>query len=1012
MCSVAAGCGSDSKTLDDYLPDIPSPTGEARAVWAGEITSANPEELIDGPASSGMVGDFYLRNSKGRFVVQAATRVIGVVPQGGNLVDAIPLDENGDPAAEDHFGELSLVYLVGRTCRHDTVEVVQDGAGGGAAAIVARGMTEANDFINLRGIGLLSIPLELDPDIDDGVECATTYILEPGSEALQVSWTLFNPGDTAIKGPFGALNDTGGEIASWGRTRGFERLGIEAITSATDPAPTEYVVYQGPGVAYGVLPRHDDPNVTNSTFLVQGVSIVLYGAEKLLDILNEEFFFLDLPAGKGVTHAMDISVGHDAADAEEVYFRGRQELVAVSGQVTWETGGGAPSGARVGLFQDVDSNGALDAGDLVVSYFAVADDGTFSGMTRPGNYLLRAEVLDQARSTAQALEVPAAGLSGVGFTLPNPVQFDYDITDFDTGNPIPGKITVIGRHPAAPDQRVFDTYDRKDGVVRMVHAIRGSSSLGEMPDPAFALPPGTYRIVATRGTEWSVDSQLVTVTAGQAPQTLDFSLKRVVDTTGYVSSEYHVHQVGSPDSPVLNGDRIRTAAADGIELFSSNDHDYVTDLQPYVEAMSLTDTVRTIPGLEVTPFTYGHFNAWPIQPQSDSPNRGAVDWARGMEGYAMIPDEIFGALRTRGAELVQVNHPRVPRGSISDFMQFFDRAGLSFDFDQRLVDSDLLRQPVPNDWMRLPEASLWSDAFNALEVWNGFSTADYNDDDVREISSLDIVMRDWFNFLTMGMKVTPLGNSDTHTAVKDPMGMPRTMVAVTDDSPVALTSGNIVDDVLDTLAARNDAPVDIVVTNGPFIKVTANGGGESAIGRVVDGSGGLTLDIEVTAPAWAEIDTIELFANETLEVGRAANPATLQPRFCFTARTALLEADTCALASGGARALTVTLEDLGDGFTRYRATAQITLAASDIENRTGATGEDAWFVVRVYGTRAVFPILLDGVVTDTTLDALVSGTPAEQDAVLDGAGVPATAFTAPIYVDFDGGGYRAVFRPD
>ncbi|HUH01132.1 MAG TPA: CehA/McbA family metallohydrolase, partial [Kofleriaceae bacterium] len=690
---------------------------------------------------------------------------------------------------------------------------------------------------------------------------------------------------------------------------------------------------------------------------------------------------------------------------------GRQELAEVSGQVSWETGGGTPSGARVGLYQDANGNGTLEATDPVLSYFRVESDGTFSGSTLPGNYLVRAEVLDEARSSAQTLTVAATGATGVALSLPTPVQFDYEITDFDTGNPIPGKITVIGRHPAAPDQRLFDTFDRKAGVVRMVHAVRGSSSLGEMPDPAFSLPPGTYRVVATRGTEWSEASQVITVTSGQAPQTLDFALKRVIDTTGYVSSEYHVHQVGSPDSPVLNDDRVRSAAADGIELFSSNDHDFVTDLQPYVEAMSLTDVVRVIPGLEVTPFTYGHFNAWPIQPLPDTANGGAVDWARGMEGYAMIPDEIFSAMRGRGAELVQVNHPRATRGSLTDFMQFFDRAGLSFDFDNRIVDSDLLRQPVPNEWMRLPEVSLWSNAFNALEVWNGFSTTDANGDGVREISSLDIVLRDWFNFLTMGMRVTPIGSSDTHTMVKDPMGMPRTMVAVTDDSSAALSSGNIVDDVLDTLAARNGTPVDIVVTNGPFIQVTAVGTNGSAIGRVIDGSGGVTFDIVVTAPAWAQIDTIELFANETLEVGRAATQSTLQPRFCFTARTGLDEADTCALATGGARALTVTLEDLGDGFTRYHATAQITIAAADIDNRAGATGDDAWFVVRAYGTRAVFPVLLDGVISESTLDVLVSGTPTEQSAVLDGAGVPAMAFTAPIYVDFDGGGYRAVFLP-
>src|SRR5688500_16517043 len=58
-------------TLDDFLPPVPEPTGGPQSVWAGEIT--DDSELIPGPASSGLPGDFYLRNSRARFVIQAAT---------------------------------------------------------------------------------------------------------------------------------------------------------------------------------------------------------------------------------------------------------------------------------------------------------------------------------------------------------------------------------------------------------------------------------------------------------------------------------------------------------------------------------------------------------------------------------------------------------------------------------------------------------------------------------------------------------------------------------------------------------------------------------------------------------------------------------------------------------------------------------------------------------------------------------------------------------------------------
>src|SRR5688572_26702651 len=82
----------DEPGLDDFLPDIPAPTGDAQSVFAGTIDSGNAgEELISGPAASGTIGDLYLRNARGRYVIQSESRVIGVIPQGGNLVDVQPV---------------------------------------------------------------------------------------------------------------------------------------------------------------------------------------------------------------------------------------------------------------------------------------------------------------------------------------------------------------------------------------------------------------------------------------------------------------------------------------------------------------------------------------------------------------------------------------------------------------------------------------------------------------------------------------------------------------------------------------------------------------------------------------------------------------------------------------------------------------------------------------------------------------------------------------------------------
>ncbi|MEZ4401851.1 MAG: CehA/McbA family metallohydrolase [Kofleriaceae bacterium] len=1005
LALMIAACGGDDGGgggLADYFPPLP-PTGGAQAVWAGAITPANPGELLTGPAAQGQVGDFFLRNDRARFIVGAATRVLGVVPQGGNVIDAA-LVVDGQPLP-DHFGELSMVYKAGRTCEPTRVEVVADGSAGGAAVLRSIGKTGNNDFINMRGIGLLPIPDEINPDIDDELECATTYILRPDATELEVYWSVWNGTTRKVAAPLGALNDTGGETEAWSNGRGFERAGIGALSSLSTPAPIDYVVYQGPGPAYGIVPRFDDAT-RSAGFIIAGVSIVLFGGENLLDIFDASTFHLQLPPQTGVMQRVDLVLGQDAEDVDVAWRSARAEaLVDLTGTVVMSDGG-SPAGARVGVYLDVDGDGAIGPDDTITSYLDAAADGTFAGkIPATGTFLVRAERKDVGRSPAVA-----AG-PGVALTIPAPVRLDYQILDAATGDTMPGRLLVLGVHPAYPDQRVFETYDRLAGVVRSIHAVAGTST-GTLADPALYLPAGgTYRVYASRGTEWSTASARFDATA---PGEVTLPLHHVIDTAGYLAAEFHVHQIGSPDSPVGSMERVRSALSAGVELFAVTDHDVVSDLQPLVEDLAAEDLLRVVPGIEITPFAYGHFNAYPMQPQA-TPNGGAVDWGRGSTlGKAMTPGEIFAGARARGARVVEVNHPR-GSSALSRFQAYFDRANLTYDYAQRTIDGDFAGADIPNDWLRLPDESLWNDGWNALEIWNGFAVGDTDGDGRRELTSLDRVLRDWFNMLNLGYYVAPVGNSDTHTSVSDPLGMPRNMVRVADDSEAALADGSATGEVMQTLEGSAVAR-DIVVTNGPMLAVTA--AGQPAIGRQVPAaSGTVTLQVTVTAPAWADVDTLEVFANAT-PVSPVPDQITsaLHPLACWTSRPlpSVVAPDPCAGGDLPVQAMTVqTVSVPGPGNVGFlRATVTVTIDRADIPSAPGAVGADAWLVFRARGAKAVFPLLQGDLVDDTTLPILVSGTPAEVDALLrSGIGVPATAFTAPVFIDFDGGGYRAPFAP-
>ncbi len=1007
--------------IDDFFPSLPEPTGESPSVFAGLIMESNSHELIEGPARSGVLGDYFIRNNKARFVIQAPVPVVGVVPAGGNLVDAVPLAPDGSDLSPDHFGETSIIYQMGKDCQHDRVEVIRDGADGGAAVIRARGFTGFNEYVNIRGFGVLPVPREFVPDFPDFAECATTYVLEPDSTTLQSYFTIFNHSDEVIEGPMGMLSDTGGRVYVFLPGSGFTRLGdISEAVEAADLS-TPYMVWQGPDVAYGIIPQHESPEVKNGSVALLGVSVFVFGVDgflKSLSTKDEKFFAVQ--SKQGYTFGVDIFVGRDAADVEEAFqtMHGG-ELRQISGTVNWGDGAAeGVEGARVGIFRDENGNSTVDATDTIASYANCHPDGSYSAQLPPGDYLLRAELPGKARSQEMGLSSLNAD-AVANFTLVRPIAYPYRIVDDgDSDALIPARITVIGPESLPVDVRVDGDFDQFSGVVETVFSVRGTSTdLGDGADDAIVLPPGAdYRILVSRGTEWSVAELAVSPVAGETPTELEFRLRRVVDTGDYIASEYHVHSVGSPDSPVVNERRVASAVADGVEFYATTDHDFVTMQQPIIEAMGLDRLTRSIPGEEISPLVFGHFNAWPIEHDPTSPNGGAVDWAFGDGDFAMTPMQIMAEAMARGAELVQVNHPRSGPLSGTDITEHFDRIGLVFDYEAGSIYGDATMGPVPLEWLRLPpeDNNLFSDNFNSLEVWNGFASSDTDGDGVREITKLDIVMRDWFNFLSFGKNLTPIGSSDTHYEVLEQMGMPRTMVRVTDDSADAIESGsNLIREILDNLARTSGLVTDVVVTDGPHIRLSVDGD-DRPLGKVINGTDGdIEITISVQSAKWAQFDTIEFFANDTPEIGDVDVTA-LQPFACFTSRSSLMANDPCELAElggGGAGSLVIDVVDVGNGFERFESSKTFTVSSGDISTRSGGTGQDAWIVARVRGDRAIYPLYVGNLLDGQEVSTFVNGDSPALEAILKGRGRPAAAFTSAFYVDFDGAGYKAPFAP-
>jgi hypothetical protein len=129
--------------------------------------------------------------------------------------------------------------------------------------------------------------------------------------------------------------------------------------------------------------------------------------------------------------------------------------------------------------------------------------------------------------------------------------------------------------------------------------------------------------------------------------------------------------------------------------------------------------------------------------------------------------------------------------------------------------------------------------FDALEVWNG-----------RNVQARAQVLRDYFALLRTHHPVTATANTDTHSIVGQEAGYPRTYVRVDRDSQLETWGADRTAQVVRGIKTLRD----VVLTNGPMLRVTANGApvGGIARGRLVK------VKVHVESAPWVVVDEVRV----------------------------------------------------------------------------------------------------------------------------------------------------------
>jgi len=795
-----AGGDNDSAVAETgMMDDVPSSScTDVPAIAMGTAPAYDPMQIMPNRATAGTLtaaqlpqnvtglaewraGDFVLANDKIAVVIEGARPAAGYDPFGGKIV-GLSLVENRNFVRGADFNE--AITTLGRfTINPDNVSVINDGRDGMPAVVRAVGTTTAIPFID-------EFARPLAPQNYGGYRAALEYVLAPGAEHVDVFLLINN---TRV-GPVNIGLSLHGFFQRYRMPLFFQDVGFTSTPDATPMQPWVGFINDS-GASYAWI----DPNGPVRHFIsVSG-----------FDGFEAPAFSLP-GCSQFRRHLARVVVGGPGVDGLQSSMARLQTRTqrTITGQVL--DGSGSPAtGARV--------HATGTDGMRYFSRVPVDAMGNFE-IHVPSDQAVRLVAWREGDGNSPTVDIPVA-TNNATLRLPSFGMLDITVTD-ERMMAVPSRIIVqpvMGAAPSLPSSHGESTPGNGRNFV--LFPTDGHATV--------RVPVGRYRVIAGRGFEYELSSTDVDVSAGMT-RTVAASIRRSVDTTNTMSGDFHIHTNRSPDAPDPARYKLASMAADGLEIAVRTDHEYVADFEPVIADMGIGQWVFGVPALELTTFTWGHFNVLPLQPNAAAPNGGIFQWAN------RLPPAVFAEVRMRPERpTIIINHP-------SNFA-----AGGAYFAACRL--NATTGMPGKPDY--------WDSQFTAVEVFNDSSFEQNRGQSVR----------DWFALLRSGRRVWAVGSSDSHSVLPTSLtGYPRTYLQVNTDNPRML-SNNL---VRDTVAAGRS-----VISGGAYITAEVQGMSVGP-GQEAMGVGPMAnIQVRVQAPAWVRLTELEVIVDGTSMPTRIPIPA-------------------------------------------------------------------------------------------------------------------------------------------
>jgi hypothetical protein len=396
---------------------------------------------------------------------------------------------------------------------------------------------------------------------------------------------------------------------------------------------------------------------------------------------------------------------------------------------------------------------------------------------------------------------------------------EAEVTDADR-NPIACKVEFQVQEGPVPDFGP-DTF------------VFGIQNLQYTADGTFRAPllPGRYRVIVSRGCEYDAVFTELQVRAGETVP-LRATLRRTVDTPGWISADFHSHSTPSGDNTSHQDGRVLNLLAEQIEFAPCTEHNRITTYDAALERLQSVGRMATCPGMELTgsPLPINHQNAFPLVPHPRTQDGGGPV----TDPLPEVQIERLAMWDRAADKLVQANHPHLHQ-------MFGDRdldGHADEGFRKMFRFMDVVEIHPLDKILLAPDPEAWR-------------------------TQRGNVVRNWLQMLNLGYRIPGVVNTDAHYNFHG-SGWLRNYIRSATDNPALINT-------LDVVHAAERGQ--LVMTNGPFLEIAVTGhdaSGHTAAGPVGPGDD-LALPagagrkvqcrLRVQCPNWLDINRVQLWVN-------------------------------------------------------------------------------------------------------------------------------------------------------